>query len=65
MTFQEFMDKYWCYCCCADEGEGECKEHNNPKCIAFTWRYGKKLLTWTPNKLWRKFNKFKGKYEES
>lgn len=64
MGFQEFMDEYWCYNCCADEGAGDCKEHNNPKCVAFVFKYGEKILHWTPNKQYRKYRKFKGKYKE-
>jgi len=54
--FSSFMRKIFCYCCEACEG-------NNPKCIAFVFKYGEKIDSWPQEKIRRKFERFHGKYE--
>jgi len=60
--FQEFMKEHWCYQCDADHGAGDCK-NDNPKCIAFVFKYARRIDHWTPKKQGKKFDKFFSEWE--
>ncbi len=56
------MKKYWCYCCDADE-KGTC-DWDNPKCIAFIFKYARRIIYWNNKKTMKKYNKFFNEWEK-
>ncbi len=60
--FQEYMMENWCYCCDADE-KGDC-DWDNPKCIAFIFKYARRAKYWSYKKQKKMFEKFFSEWEQ-